>query len=100
MELYTWTCYECGEDENPLVIELYAQQFSWTARYAGDDNVLGDANVRLIDIDKANTLGIDESDPNAQDDIVVQEIHLPVNRKVLFKMQFTGCFTFCIYASF
>lgn len=29
--------------------------------------MLGDANVRLIDIDKANTLGIDESDPNAQE---------------------------------
>lgn len=58
--LYTWNVImNVDEDENPLVIELYAQQFSWTARYAGDDNVLGDANVRLIDIDKANTLGIE-----------------------------------------
>ena len=61
-----------------MVIELYAQQFNWKARYAGDDNVLGKANVRLIDIDRANTLGVDEEDPNAQDDIIVTELHLPV----------------------
>ena len=35
------------EDEDTIVIELYAQQFKWTARYAGADNVLGKANVRL-----------------------------------------------------
>ncbi|MEC8832949.1 MAG: cytochrome c oxidase subunit II, partial [Bacteroidota bacterium] len=72
---------------DPLVVELYAQQFNWTARYAGDDNVLGDANVRLIDINNANVLGLDESDPNAEDDIIVKELHLPVGRKVNFKMR-------------
>ena len=30
---------------------------------------------------------MDASDPNAQDDIVVNELHLPVNRKVIFKMR-------------
>ena len=37
---------------------------------------LGKANVRLIDIDKANILGLDESDPNAQDDIISNRITL------------------------
>ena len=27
------------EDEDPMVVELYAQQFNWKARYAGADNV-------------------------------------------------------------
>ena len=36
------------EDEDALVIELYAQQWNWKARYAGADNVLGDANVRFL----------------------------------------------------
>ena len=86
--LYTWTnIMDVDQDDDPLVVELYAQQFSWTARYGGADNVLGDANVRLIDIDRANVLGIDEADPNGHDDIIVKEIHLPVNRKVLFKMR-------------
>lgn len=86
--LFTWTSImNVSEDSDPLVIELYAQQFNWKARYAGDDNVLGKANVRLIDIDKANILGVDESDPNAQDDIITTELHLPKGRPVLFKMR-------------
>ena len=33
------------DDEDAIVIELYAQQWNWKARYGGQDNVLGDANV-------------------------------------------------------
>ena len=77
------------EDEEALVIELYAQQWNWKARYAGEDNVLGDANVRFLnDYDGRNTVGIDSSDPNGLDDVVVtQEFHLPVDRKVIFKFR-------------
>ena len=78
---------DVNEDDDPLVVELYAQQFNWTARYGGEDNVLGDANVRLIDIGSANVLGLDESDPNSEDDIIVKELHLPVGRKINFKMR-------------
>ncbi|WP_417363368.1 cytochrome c oxidase subunit II [Galbibacter sp.] len=88
--LFTWTSVMNVDEEegDPLIIELYAQQFNWKARYAGNDNVLGSANVRLIDIDKNNMLGVDESDPYADDDVVSQtEIHLPVGRKVIFKMR-------------
>ncbi|MGY8946635.1 MAG: cytochrome c oxidase subunit II [Flavobacteriales bacterium] len=77
------------DDEDDLVIELYAQQWNWKARYGGEDNVLGDANVRFLnDFDGKNAVGIDSSDPNGMDDFVVtQEFHLPVNRKVIFKMR-------------
>ncbi|MBE9490296.1 MAG: cytochrome c oxidase subunit II [Bacteroidetes bacterium] len=86
--LFTWTeIMGVSEDDDPLVVELYAQQFNWKARYSGADNTLGKANVRLIDIDRANILGIDESDPNAQDDIITTELHLPVGKPVLFKMR-------------
>ncbi len=86
--LFTWnTIMNVSEDDDPLVIELYAQQFNWKARYAGKDNTLGQANVRLINIDNANILGVDESDPNAQDDVITTELHLPVGRPVLFKMR-------------
>ena len=84
--LFTWSdIMSFDEDEDPLVIELYAYQFDWRARYAGTDNTLGEANVRLIE--GVNQLGVDISDPNAQDDKVVNELHLPVGRKVLFKMR-------------
>ena len=87
--LYTWTnIMSVEEDEDSLVIELYAQQFNWKARYSGDDGVLGDANVRFLqDFDGKNQVGIDATDPNGFDDVVVQELHLPVGREVIFKMR-------------
>jgi len=86
--LSTWiNITSVDESDDPLVIELYAQQFNWKARYSGADNTLGKANVRLIDIDRANILGLDEADPNAQDDIITTELHLPVGKPVLFKMR-------------
>ena len=86
--LLTWAdVMNISQDDDPMVVELYAQQFNWKARYAGNDNSLGKSTVRLIDIDRANILGIDESDPNASDDIITTELHLPVNKPVLFKMR-------------
>ena len=86
--LFTWNdIMTIDEESDPMVVELYAQQFNWKARYGGEDNVLGKANVRLINLDNANILGVDESDPNAQDDVIVTELHLPVGRPVLFKMR-------------
>ena len=84
--LYAWTnIMFIDEEEDTVVVELYAQQFKWTARYAGPDNVLGKANVRLIE--GVNTLGVDLSDPYAQDDIVINELHIPKGKKIHFKMR-------------
>jgi cytochrome c oxidase subunit 2 len=86
--LFTWNdIMNVDTEDDPMVVELYAQQFNWKARYGGEDNVLGKANVRLIDLDRANILGVAEDDPNAQDDVIVTELHLPVGRPVLFKMR-------------
>ena len=86
--LYAWTnIMDVNDEDDPLIVELYAQQFNWTARYGGADNVLGGANVRMIDIDKANILGLDESDTYSTDDVIVKELHLPVGRKVNFFMR-------------
>jgi cytochrome c oxidase subunit 2 len=86
--LFTWTSImNLDENDDPMVVELYAQQFNWQARYSGDDNALGKANVRLIDNDRANVLGLDEADPNAQDDVITKELHLVVGKPVLFKMR-------------
>ena len=73
------------EDDDTIMIELYAQQFKWTARYAGNDNVLGKSNVRYIE--GLNTVGVDLSDKYAQDDIIVSELHIPKGKKVHFKMR-------------
>ncbi len=84
--LYAWTnIMFVNEDEEVVVVEIYAQQFKWTVRYSGEDDVLGKANVRYIE--GINTLGVDMGDPNAQDDKVTTEMHLPKGKKILFKMR-------------
>ncbi len=84
--LYSWTdIMFVSADEKPIEIEIYAQQFKWTARYSGEDNKLGKANVRLIE--GVNTLGVDLEDPYSQDDIVTDELHLPKGKKVVFKIR-------------
>ncbi len=74
-----------GDDENPIEIEVYSRQFDWQARYAGADNQLGLGNVNFIK--GINSMGVDMSDPNAQDDKKVTELVLPKGKKILFKFR-------------
>jgi cytochrome c oxidase subunit 2 len=85
--LYAWTniMFLDEEKEDTIYVEVYAKQFSWEVRYAGEDGVLGKANVRYIE--GVNTLGVDMSDPNAQDDIQATELHLPKGKQVIFKFR-------------
>lgn len=142
--LQTWSkIMDRSDIGDAVVIELYAKQFDWTARYAGADNQLGAANVRFIgglnslgvisesaykkqvsdldqNIEKAKvkiaseanaikrlkdeerltklealknrfTSVVDQTAPDrlraAEDDIVVQELHLPVNKTVHLKFR-------------
>jgi len=84
--LTTWSNVMNPEnEEEPMVIELYAKQFGWQARYAGSDNQLGYANVRLIE--GVNTLGLDADDEASSNDVITNELHLPKGRPVLFKFR-------------
>ncbi len=58
--LLTWIDITDEPGEDALVIELYAKQFDWTARYSGIDNTLGDVNFTLITAE--NPLGIITAD--------------------------------------
>ena len=84
--LYTWNnVQDLSEAENPLIVEIYAKQFNWEARYAGEDNELGVGHVNFIE--GINTMGVDMSDKRSADDIPVRELHLPKGRKVIFKFR-------------
>lgn len=85
--LYAWTniMFLDHEDKDSIYVEVYAKQFSWEVRYAGEDGVLGKANVRYID--GVNTMGVDMADPYAQDDIVATELHLPKGKNIIFKFR-------------
>jgi cytochrome c oxidase subunit 2 len=54
--LKTWDEYTGDVAEDAVNIELYAKQFDWTARYAGDDEQLGKANFNFINT--TNPLGL------------------------------------------
>ena len=83
--LRTWDRAMNPDVSEATIIEVYSKQFDWTARYSGADNILGDANFRLVE--GRNTLGVDLNDDKAADDIVVREVHLPVNKPVLLKFR-------------
>ena len=83
--LNTWGKIVNTDTSDAIVIELYGKQFQWDARYSGEDNELGIANVRFIE--GTNILGLDIEDEKSWDDIVTSELHLPVNKKILFKFR-------------
>jgi cytochrome c oxidase subunit 2 len=71
--------------DSTKLIEVYAQQYNWTARYSGIDNKLGKANYKLVK--GQNTLGVDMLDINSADDKMAREVHLVVNEPVLLKFR-------------
>lgn len=46
--LLTWNKIMDDPSEDAIFVELYAKQYDWTARYVGDDNVMGESNYSLI----------------------------------------------------
>ncbi len=84
--LKSWTTITAPADPNMRIIELYAKQFDWTARYAGTDNTLGGFSYKLITA--SNPLGVDANDPKTADDFTVKgEFHIPINQPVEFKIR-------------
>ena len=84
--LWQWNnVMDLSDNKDALVIEVYSQQFRWDARYAGEDNTLGLGNVNYIK--GINTMGVDMSDKNSQDDKQVTELYLPKGRKIHFKFR-------------
>ena len=84
--LTVWNEVTSAEPDDAIEIELYAKQFDWTARYSGEDNLLGKAGYRLIT--SKNPLGVSMEDAASSDDKVVRgELHLPVGKPVVFKFR-------------
>lgn len=72
--------------EQYMLVELYPKQFDWTARYAGDDNKLGESNYKLVG--DANPLGIDSTSQDSWDDFIVRDtLHLIKGVRVKFEFR-------------
>ncbi|MBU2019582.1 MAG: cytochrome c oxidase subunit II [Bacteroidetes bacterium] len=54
--LRTWNDITDDADKDSINIELFSKQFDWTARYAGEDNLLGKFDYKLTT--DANELGL------------------------------------------
>jgi cytochrome c oxidase subunit II len=84
--LRVWNEITGPASQDAEVIELVAQQFAWTARYPGKDQELGHIDFRMID-NNGNEFGLDLSDEKTYDDFKSLELHLPVDKEVLFKIR-------------
>ena len=71
---------DVGEDDQYMEIEATGYQFAWQMRYPGPDGLLGRKDYRLIS--GANLLGVDWTDAKSHDDILVNDVTLPVDQKV------------------
>lgn len=83
--LKTWNSVMSKAPQDAEVVEIMGFQFAWKVRYPGTDKKLGDHNYQLIN--SVNEFGMDMNDKAAFDDFVPREIHLPVNKPVLFKIR-------------
>ena len=54
--LMTWNDITGKPSDDAVVVELYAKQFDWTARYSGEDNKLGHSDYKLVN--GSNPLGV------------------------------------------
>ncbi|MGE0568090.1 MAG: cytochrome c oxidase subunit II [Bacteroidia bacterium] len=75
-----------SKEADHVLVELYAKQFDWTARYPGKDGKLGSTDYRQIS--GSNAVGMDTADVLGDDDLIVKnEFHIPVNKEVVFEMR-------------
>ena len=65
-----------------LQVEVTGQQFAWNFRYPGPDGKFGRLKPELVNASGGNPLGLDPSDPDGKDDVVVPVMAVPVNREV------------------
>lgn len=74
---------ELPEPEEAVVVRVVAEQFAWNVHYPGPDGVFGRTAPEHVD-KQANPLGLDRSDPAADDDVTtLNQLHLAVDRPAL-----------------
>lgn len=69
-------------EKDATVVRVVAEQFAWNVHYPGTDGVFGRTDIKLITA--ANPLGLDRTDPYANDDITtINQLNLPVGKPVV-----------------
>lgn len=69
-----------------LELRVIAEQFAWNIHYPGKDGKFGKSSPKFMD-PQNNPVGIDASDPDAQDDFVtINQMRIPIGRPVLIHL--------------
>lgn len=65
-----------------MEIRVVAEQFAWNVHYPGADGKFGKTKPDLMGA--GNPVGLDKTDPAAQDDVVaINQLHIPVNKSII-----------------
>ena len=66
------------EEADAMQVRVVGEQFAWNVQYTGADGIFGRRDIELVDA--SNPLGLDRSDPYAEDDITtINQLHMPVD---------------------
>jgi cytochrome c oxidase subunit II len=83
--LRNWNERTSASGEDAIRVELYSKQFDWTVRYAGEDNMLGSFDYKLINGN--NPLGLATTETIAERvvemDSIIKELEAKINNKTL-----------------
>ena len=71
-----------GAPAGAIQIELTGQQFAWNVRYPGPDGKFGMLDLKQINDQGGNPLGIDSKDPAGKDDLMSPTMPAPAGRPV------------------
>lgn len=72
---------------NALRIETVAKQFAWNFRYPGPDGKFGRTKAELISDANGNPFGLDDTDPNGRDDLMVAGLRVPAGQPVVLLLR-------------
>ncbi len=71
------------DKKDAVEVRVIGEQFAWNVHYPGPDGLFGRTSIDKIDI-QSNPLGLDRTDPAAQDDVTtVNQLHLPVGKPAI-----------------
>jgi len=88
LALPVWARYYGPPPKDALQVEVTGRQFFWVVRYPGTDGLFGRTAPTLISTD--NALGLDRTDPDASDDVVLlNEMQLPRDRPARLRLRST-----------
>jgi cytochrome c oxidase subunit 2 len=84
-----WAQIQKPAPANALQIEVTGMQFAWNFRLPGKDGVFGRTSPKLVDPSSMNFIGLDKSDPNAADDVLLpqNQLYLPEGQPVLLRIK-------------